>query len=64
MTKKNILNKKEVNFFKKEGFLYIKNFLSKKLINELNKSIIFSLDVFLKKKNCTMHLSNLNLMKS
>ena len=50
MTKKNILNKKEVNFFKKEGFLYIKNFLSKKLINELNKSIIFSLDVFLKKK--------------
>ena len=51
MRQKKILNKKDKNFFEKEGFLYIKNFLNKNLISELNKSIIFSLNEVLKKKN-------------
>lgn len=50
MKQKNILNNKDKNFFKKEGFLYIKNFFNKNLISELNKSIIFSLNEVLKKK--------------
>ena len=44
------MNKKDKDFFEKEGFLYIKNFLSKNIIIELNKSIVFSLDEVLKKK--------------
>jgi len=59
--KKNILNKKNKDFFKKEGFLCIKNFLSKKLINELNKSIIFSLDEILKKKKLYSTFKQLKL---
>ena len=62
MKQKNILNNKDKNFFKKEGFLYIKNFFNKNLISELNKSIIFSLNEVLKKKKYTMNLNTLNLM--
>ena len=50
MKKKSIINRKDKDFFEKEGFLYIKNFLSKNLIVELNRSIVFSLDEVLKKK--------------
>tara|TARA_B100000795_G_scaffold257963_1_gene231658 strand:- start:11634 stop:12470 length:837 start_codon:yes stop_codon:yes gene_type:complete len=44
------LKKKDLNFYKKDGFLYIENFFDKKLIKEINKSITLSLDEFLKKK--------------
>tara|TARA_B100000795_G_C22693578_1_gene396629 strand:- start:652 stop:840 length:189 start_codon:yes stop_codon:yes gene_type:complete len=49
--KTSFLNKKNIDFYKNEGFLYISNFFDKKLIKELNKSIILSLDESLKKKN-------------
>jgi len=58
---KKILNKKDKNFFEKEGFLYIRNFLSKNLISELNKSIIFSLDEILKKKKIYSEFKNFKL---
>ena len=44
------LKKKDLNFYKKDGFLYIENFFDKKLIKEINKSITLSLDEILKKK--------------
>lgn len=50
ITNRSVLNKKEISFYNKEGFLCIKNFFDKKLIKELNSSIILSLDEFLKKK--------------
>ena len=49
--KTSFLNKKNIDFYKNEGFLYISNFFDKELINELNKSIVLSLDEILKKKN-------------
>ena len=61
MKKKNIINKKDIDFFEKEGFLYIKNFLSKELITELNRSIIFSLDEVLKKKKLHKYFKYLKL---
>ena len=48
--KSSFLNKKNIDFYKNEGFLYISNFFDKDLINELNKSIVLSLDEILKKK--------------
>ena len=45
------MNKKNIDFYKNESFLYISNFFDKELINELNKSIVLSLDEILKKKN-------------
>ena len=53
------LNKKNLNFYKEDGFLYIKNFFDKKFIKEVNKSIISSLDEFLKKKIYTTVLKNI-----
>ena len=44
------LNKKNIEIYKNEGFLFIENFFDKKLIKKLNKSIILSLDEILKKK--------------
>lgn len=55
------LNKKDLNFYKKDGFLYIKNFFDKKFIKEVNKSIISSLDEFLKKKNIHNSFKKYNL---
>lgn len=49
--KRSILNKKDIGFYKNEGFLYIKNFFDKKLIKQLNNCIILSLDQSLKKNN-------------
>ena len=49
--KSSILSKKDISFYKNEGFLYMKNFFDKKLIKEINKSIILSLDESLKNNN-------------
>lgn len=61
MKKKSIINRKDKDFFEKEGFLYIKNFLSKNLIVELNRSIVFSLDEVLKKKKLYEYFKHLEL---
>ena len=45
------MSKKDISFYKNEGFLYMKNFFDKKLIKEINKSIILSLDESLKNNN-------------
>jgi len=59
--KTSILNKKNLDFYKKEGFLYMENFFDKKLIKEINKSVILSLDETLKKKNIYRSFRNYNL---
>lgn len=60
ITNRSVLNKKEISFYNKEGFLCIKNFFDKKLIKELNSSIILSLDEFLKKKKLYNSLKKLS----
>ena len=61
--KTSFLNKKNIDFYKNEGFLYISNFFDKELINELNKSIVLSLDEILKKKKLYSTFKNYNLNK-
>ena len=57
------LKKKNLDFFKKEGFLYIKNFFDKKLIFNINRSIIFSLNETLKKNKIDKKFINCDIDK-
>lgn len=57
------LNKKDIDFYRNEGFLFVENFFEKKLIKKLNKSIILSLDEILKKKKLYNTFNNFKLNK-